>query len=54
MSDALANLWMATRKGHTGTVRLLLDQGADPRDAGALWRAAEGGHVNVVQLLLDR
>ena len=48
-----------TRKGHTETVKLLLDKGADVNmktDNGetALIEASENGHIEVVKLLLDK
>jgi hypothetical protein len=46
----------AADKGHTETVALLLEKGADIRadDDGALRWAADGGHTETVALLLNR
>ena len=48
-----------TRKGHTETVKLLLDKGADVNmntDNGdtALIEASDNGHIEIVKLLLDK
>jgi len=48
-----------TRKGHTETVKLLLDKGGDVNmktDNGetALIEASENGHIEIVKLLLDK
>lgn len=50
----------AAKYGHTITLKLLLDHGADPnaeeRDAeqgGALWEAVKGNHADCVRMLLE-
>ena len=47
---------MAAKNGHTETVKLLLDRGADIHawNDYALRLAAENGHTETVKLLLDR
>lgn len=34
--------------------QLLLDNGAQPQQSGALWEAAEGGNNNAAEILIDR
>jgi hypothetical protein len=48
-------LLQASEKGHTETVKLLLDADADVHalDDKALWLASYGGHAETVKLLLD-
>ena len=56
--DTTTYLLEATLRGHTETVRFLLENGADPNFAGkfagqtALLAAARCGHVEIVDLLL--
>ena len=52
-------LQLASMRGHTEVVKLLLDRGASVDEKGedgdtALMRASYGGHTEVVKLLLDR
>lgn len=59
IDNSMTVLMMSTLKGHTDTVRVLLNQGADinARDyfgSTALIIAAENGHSEIVKLLLDK
>ena len=53
-------LMCAARHGHRDTLRLILDQGADPNFTENIWYATplmyavESGDLGVVQVLLDR
>jgi uncharacterized protein len=52
-------LMIASREGHVGVVRWLLDHGAVINEADwhrctAVWYACDQGHIPVVRLLLDR
>ncbi len=44
----------AVRGGHMETIKLLLDQGVDPRQSGALYWAARSGQTEIARLLLAR
>ncbi|EPY40064.1 26S proteasome non-ATPase regulatory subunit 10 [Angomonas deanei] len=57
-SDGWTPLHYAADKGHTETVRLLLEEGASVNSKDAMRRtplhlAALGGHVGVIQVLLE-
>ena len=55
----MVDIFRAAFEGRTGTVRLLLDNGADvdvrnERGETPLWIAGEGDHAETVRLLLGR
>ena len=54
--DRVSGLWVASQKGHTAGVKLLIKAGADLNQAGdeatPLYMASQNGHAEVVEILV--